>query len=196
MRARSSFEGRYSPERSTAIALNGSSKPRREWNARRSSVKLVEAPARSPYGACGSRKWTHRKKGSLGGVASQAWVASRTSSARSESVVPLSSLPVHPLPLYYASFAAVLALVMILMVRRGVSPGSLLLVAVAAEPPVRLALEQLRGGFPWRDWTPIVATLVAWMVVDATVLAAWGWPERRAGRGKSHLAAPPAPSLR
>jgi prolipoprotein diacylglyceryltransferase len=108
----------------------------------------------------------------------------------------LASLPVHPLPLYYASFGAVLALVMILMVRRGASSGSLLVLAVAVEPPFRLALEQLRGGFPWRDWTPIVATLAAWTVVDATALAAWLWPERRGARGKSPPGAPSAPSPR
>jgi prolipoprotein diacylglyceryltransferase len=92
------------------------------------------------------------------------------------------SLPVHPLPLYYASFAAIVALLMIQLVRRGAAAGSLVALALVVEPPVRLALEQLRGGFPWRDWSSVLTTLAAWAVVDAMLLAAWFWPEHRETR--------------
>lgn len=99
------------------------------------------------------------------------------------------SLPVHPLPLYYAAFAACLGLVMIAMLCRGSAPGSLLALAMTVEPPARLALEQLRGGFPWRDWTPVLATLAVWAVVDAILLAPRLWPERRSAHRPDPVAA-------
>lgn len=58
------------------------------------------------------------------------------------------SLPVHPLPLYFAASAFLTLLLLVWMLRRGVAPGLLLAVFCIVRPATKLALEYFRMGTP------------------------------------------------
>lgn len=84
-----------------------------------------------------------------------------------------TSLPVHPLATYFSLASLALLAVMAHMLRRRVQDGAVLTLWLVADPLIRLALEQLRGGMPERSAT-ISATLEFWVVGSvAALLIAW-----------------------
>jgi prolipoprotein diacylglyceryltransferase len=89
------------------------------------------------------------------------------------------SLPVHPLPLYFAAASLALLALLLLLFRRDAAPGTILLVWAVLDPLSRLGLEQLRGGAPSRTAT-LTETLLVWLAADAAVLLVVAWRSRQA----------------
>jgi phosphatidylglycerol:prolipoprotein diacylglycerol transferase len=82
---------------------------------------------------------------------------------------PLSS-PAHPLPLYFAAASLVTLVVLLVLLRRGAAPGTLLAVFCIVRPATKLALEPLRVSAPDGPAGLMLAIPLGVLMVTVSVL--------------------------
>jgi prolipoprotein diacylglyceryltransferase len=83
-----------------------------------------------------------------------------------------ASLPIHPLPLYFAAASLITTFGLVALLRRGARPGAVLLAFCIVRPLTKLALEPLRADpRPGLSMVAIPAVVLAGACLIAAVLA-------------------------